>query len=134
MGWGSGIQRKPTTDPGIQKSPDPGSGSETLWRGNTLYMASSNFCCRLILDQKDDSKKSLGLFQIIPCMVDSLTFYGCTLGLKGTTVGTTSLQGGHLRYRVLHTKQPILTSRFTQDGGGLFCCMFWSGKPRFGLN
>jgi hypothetical protein len=68
--------------------------------------------------KKTTAKKACGLFHIIPCMVDNLTFYGCTLGLEGTTVSTTSLQGGHLRYRVLHTKQSILTPRFTLDGCG----------------
>jgi hypothetical protein len=79
-------------------------------------------------------QKKLGplLFYSLYSMLDNLTFYGCTLGLEGTTVSTTSLQGGHLRYRVLHTKQPILTPRFTQDGGGFYgfdqCCgsmTFW---------
>jgi hypothetical protein len=60
-------------------------------------------------------------------MVGNLTFHGCTLGLEGTTVSTASLQGGHLRYRVLHTKQSILTPSFTQDGGGLFLSyVYWS--------
>ncbi len=30
MGLGSGIQKKPISDPGVKKAPDPGSGSATL--------------------------------------------------------------------------------------------------------